>query len=142
MRDESTFRAVAVLENVPKAVDFVADRASAAGLDSKAVYQIQVAVDEACANVVHHAYAGLEPGDMEVTCRLDGQVFVIRVRNWGRSFDPEGIADPDVDAALEDRALGGLGLFFIDQFMDHVEFIFSPESGNELVMTKRLHDAE
>ena len=142
MPDESFFRAVAVLESVPKAVDFVADKACEAGLDAKAVYQIQVAVDEACANVVHHAYAGLEPGDMEVSCHLDGQAFVVRVRNWGSSFEPEKVVDPDIDAALEDRALGGLGLFFIEQFMDHVEYTFDAESGNELVMTKRLHDAE
>lgn len=138
MTDTTTLRTEAVLENVPLAIDFVTQQARAAGFDERALYQIQVAVDEACANIVDHAYAGMESGDMEVSCCLNDATFVIRVRDWGTSFDPDAIADPDRDAPLEERALGGLGLFLIRQFMEGVQYTFDPKLGNELVMTKRI----
>jgi serine/threonine-protein kinase RsbW len=142
MHNIPTLRTKAVLENVPEAIDFVAQSARVAGFKDQALCQIQVAVDEACANVVHHAYAGMEPGDMEVSCCLDGQNFVVRVRDWGTSFDPKEVQDPDTSAPLDERTLGGLGLFLIRQFMEQVQYTFDPEMGNELMMTKRLQVAE
>jgi anti-sigma regulatory factor (Ser/Thr protein kinase) len=131
-------RLKAILENIPRAIDCVAKSARAAGFDEQAQHQIQLAVDEACANVVLHAYKGMEPGDMEISCHLDGQGLVIEVRDWGRSFDPAAVPEPDVSAPLEERTLGGLGLFLIKRSMDNVQFTFDPEHGNELRMEKRF----
>jgi serine/threonine-protein kinase RsbW len=142
MSCSKTLRLRAVLENIPQAMDCVAESARTAGLDEQTTYEIQTAVDEACANVVDHAYSGMEAGDMEVTCHLDGECFTIQVRDWGRSFDPDHVQVPDVTAPLEERSLGGLGLFLIRQFMDDVKFSFDPERGNELTMTKRVKSAE
>ena len=131
-------RVKALLENVPLAIDCVAKLAQKVGLDKRTLYEIQLAVDEACANVADHAYRGEEPGDMEVSCYLENQLFTIRVRDWGRGFDPENVVVPDVDAPLEERTLGGLGLFIVRQVMDYVQFTVDPETGNELKMAKRL----
>jgi len=138
MQDTQTLKLKASLENVPLAIELAARSARSAGLDEQAVYEVQVAIDEACANVVEHAYAGGEPGAMEVSCRTDDRTFAIRVRNWGRSFEPNRVEDPDVTAPLEERTLGGLGLFLIRQYMDRVEYTFDPKLGNELLMTKSL----
>ena len=133
-------RLKAVLENVPVATECMAAIARAAGVDEQLLYQIQLAVDEVCANVVEHAYAGMEPGDMELVCSMGNGLLFIRVRDWGRGFDPEGVAVPNVEAPLEERHLGGLGLFLVRQVMDSVEFRFDDEKGNEMVMVKRLPD--
>ena len=72
-------------------------------------------------------------------CHSEAQgMFVIQIRDWGQSFDPAVIPEPNVDAPLEERPLGGLGLFLIRQSMDDVQFTFDPEHGNELRMEKRL----
>jgi serine/threonine-protein kinase RsbW len=142
MNQAKTLRLKANLESVPLAIECVTKSARTVGFDDRALYQIQLAVDEACANVVDHAYKGAEPGEMEVTCICTDQGLTIRVRDWGRGFDPGGVEEPDVNAPLEDRALGGLGLFLVQQMMDHVLFTFHPETGNELVMTKKLRVAE
>ncbi|MEJ2732369.1 MAG: ATP-binding protein [Anaerolineae bacterium] len=131
-------RVKARLENVPLAIDCVAKLAQKVGLDKRTLYEIQLAVDEACANVADHAYRGEEPGDMEVSCYLENQLFTIRVRDWGRGFDPDSVVIPDVDAPLEERTLGGLGLFIVRQVMDYVQFTVDPKTGNELKMAKRL----
>ncbi len=133
-----TLRVKALLENVPLAIDCVAELAQRVGLDKRTLYEIQLAVDEACANVADHAYRGEEPGDMEVSCYLENQLFTIRVRDWGRGFDPKSVVVPDVDAPLEERTLGGLGLFIVRQVMDYVQFTVDPETGNELRMAKRV----
>lgn len=137
-RHLATIRLRAVLESVPVATQCVAAIARTAGLDDHLLYQVQLAVDEACANVVEHAYGDMEAGDMELVCSLDDGAFTIRVRDWGRGFDPNGVAVPDVGAPLEERSLGGLGLFLVRQVMDSVQFSFDVERGNELVMVKRV----
>ncbi|MFC2030946.1 ATP-binding protein, partial [Chloroflexota bacterium] len=135
--ESEKLRVRAVLENVPVAIDCVTKSARAAGFDEGVLYRIQVAVDEACANVVQHAYRGIEVGDMEICCDLDETGLVIRVRDWGRSFDPDLVEDPNVEAPLEERTTGGLGIFLIRQYMDETRYSFDPEKGNELVMAKR-----
>jgi serine/threonine-protein kinase RsbW len=141
MRQVETFKIRALLENVPVATDRVSRVARQAGFDEPAVYQIQLAMDEACANIVQHAYRGMDPGDMEVSCYLDEQALSIRLRDWGRSFSPDDVANPDLEAPLEERTLGGLGLFLIKQVMDQVHYTFDPEQGNELILVKRLQFA-
>lgn len=141
------YKLKAIMENVPAATRRIAEVAEQVGFAEHALYQIELAIDEACANVVEHAYPGEEQGEMEVSCYLDRdsdafQIFVIRVRDWGTGFDPGAVEKPDVDAPLEDRGLGGLGLFLVTQVMDRVEFSFDPQRGNELLMFKRLELAE
>lgn len=137
----NTLRLKAVLENVPVVIDCVSRLAEIAGFEKGALYEIQLAVDEACANVVQHAYEGSEPGDMEITCLLEDQTLTIRVRDWGWGFDPDGVEVPDIEAPLEERSLGGLGLFIVRNVMDQVTFTFDPQLGNELAMSKRLESA-
>lgn len=142
MTRTKTLKLKASLDSIPLAIECVTRSAVAAGFDERSVLQIQVAVDEACANIIQHAYAGEKDGDMEIRCCLDGHSFVVRVRDWGRGFDPEAVKKPDIDAPLEERCLGGLGLFLIRQFMDQAEYNFDPVHGNELVMVKRMRVAE
>lgn len=138
VEQSTSLRMKAILENVPRAIECVTEWARKAGFDEGALYKIQLAVDEACANVVDHAYTGVEPGDIEVSCRLDDQLLTIQVRDWGQGFDLGGVKDPDLEAPLEERSLGGLGLFLVRQVMDEVQFTSDPEQGNELMMSKRL----
>lgn len=133
----------AVLPNVPLVTACVTRAAEVLGLGDHDLYQIQLAVDEACANVVDHAYLGPEPGEMEVSCyRYDREFFIVRVRDWGQGFDPAKVDQPQVDAPLEERSLGGLGLFLVQAVMDWVQFSFDPDRGNELLMVKRLGVAD
>ena len=120
------------------AIDCVTRSARAAGFDERAVYQIQVAVDEACANVVQHGYQDTEVGDVEICCDLDDRGLVIRVRDWGTGFDPDLVVEPDIEAPLEERTTGGLGVFLIGQYMDEACYSFDAEKGNELVMVKGI----
>lgn len=120
---------------------FVADAAERAGFDSCAIYQVQLAVDEACSNIIEHAYGGEGRGVIECSWHIeDGDLRVV-IRDYGQPFDPSTVPEPDVEADLEERTGGGLGLFFIRHIMDEVTFDFDTESGNVLTLVKRKESA-
>ncbi len=116
---------------------FVTRAAEKAGLDARAIYQVQMVVEEACDNIIEHAYAGESKGNIECTCVVDQEGLTVILRDHGRAFNPESIPEPDREASLEERETGGLGLYFINQLMDEVTFSFSSDAGNVLTMIKR-----
>jgi len=122
-------------ENLSRIADFVHRVAEAWGLSERETYAISMAVDEACTNVMQHAY-GEEEGPIEITFRREGDDYTVVIRDQGRPFDPSAVPEPDLEAPLEEREIGGLGLFFMRQLMDSVRFEFDPEQGNVLTMVR------
>jgi serine/threonine-protein kinase RsbW len=125
------------MSNLAAVTAWVREAAEKAGLGPRAVYQVEMALDEAFANVVEHAYAGAESGDVQISCFVEREDFVLVLRDWGRSFDPDSVPEPDLEAALDERRLGGLGLHFMRELMDAVDHRVDKE-GNRLRMTKSL----
>jgi len=117
--------------------EFVSRAAEDAGLDARAAYAVQVAVDEACTNIIEHAYGGEGRGDVECTCRIDDDGLTVVLRDCGCPFDPTRVPQPDLQANLEDRSRSGLGVYLMQRLMDEVCFELSPDSSNVLTMVKR-----
>jgi serine/threonine-protein kinase RsbW len=120
---------------------FVARAASAAGFDQTAVYAVEMAVDEACTNIIEHAYGGEGRGDIECTCRVSEGELTVTLRDFGYPFDPSSVPEPDIHSGLEERSEGGLGLFLIRKLMDEVRFEFTADAGNVLTLVKRKERA-
>ena len=118
---------------------FVTQAAREAGLNNDEVFHVEMAVDEACSNIIEHAYAS-KSGDINLacTCPATGR-FEVVIRDSGQPFDPADIPMPNVGALtdLDDLDEGGLGLYFMRKLMDEVRFEFVPGQGNVLTMTKR-----
>jgi serine/threonine-protein kinase RsbW len=66
----------------------------------------------------------------------------LRIRDWGRSFDPASVPLPNIEAPLEERTLGGLGLFLVQKLMDEVKFETSGGDGNVITVIKRSQAEE
>jgi serine/threonine-protein kinase RsbW len=116
--------------------DFVRKIAQEAGFESLAVYSIEMAVDEACSNIIEHAYGGEEKGEINCTCSVNPESLTIVLKDRGKTFDPSKIPLPNLSKNLDDRQAHGLGLYFIRQWMDDVHFV-STGSENVLTMVKR-----
>lgn len=131
----------ALFENLDVIRQFVAGQAQSCGLGPQAVYSVQLAADEAFTNIVEHAYGGECQEKIECTSQITEQGLVITLKDCGRPFNPEEIPDPDLESDLEDRQVGGLGLYFIRQLMDEVVFTFAQpgnlQSCNIVRMVKR-----
>jgi len=125
------------LNNLAPISEFVTAAAQEAGLDDQAVFAVQMATDEACCNIIEHAYDGMEKGKIQIRCSLDGDDFVVQLRGYGRPFNPDEVPPPDLVGDLSKRRIGGLGLHFIRRLMDEVYFSFDEAAGNELTMIKR-----
>lgn len=117
--------------------DFVGAIARKNGFSDKAVYNIQLAADEAASNVIEHAYKGIPDGMLEISCGVQAGNLTIILVDHGKSFDPSGVPTPDIQANLGDRKVGGLGIFLMRKLMDEVNYDSSLHSGNTLTMTKR-----
>lgn len=102
--------------------------------DKSSIMQIELALEEAIVNIIHHAYAD-KPGIIRFECKPQGDSLVIKIVDFGIPFDILSVADPDLDAELEDRKVGGLGIFFIRKFMDNVQYERT-EEGNILLLEK------
>jgi serine phosphatase RsbU (regulator of sigma subunit)/putative methionine-R-sulfoxide reductase with GAF domain/anti-sigma regulatory factor (Ser/Thr protein kinase) len=116
--------------------EFAADAARQAAMDDKEVYNVQLAVDEAASNIIEHAYEGIPDGQIEISLDVSQDALTVILRDKGKRFNPDDAVEPDLDAALEDRAIGGLGLFFMHKLMDEVHFEWVPDQGNVLTMVK------
>ena|ERR1035437_7855144 len=125
--------------SLAKIAEYVHQSAQGAGLDKSSLYAVESAVDEACTNIIVHAYGGEGIGNIQCTCLIDENTLTIILQDQGRPFDPSQICEPDRSAPLEERQTHGLGLYFIHQFMDEVHFEFTSNSGNILKMVKYIH---
>ena len=126
--------------NLSQIAEFVAEQARLAGLDEQRVFEIQMATDEACTNSIEHAYDGEPAGEIRVCCYIEDTDFVVRVTDFGREFNPDLVPQPDVTAPLEERSIGGLGLFFMRKLVDDIQFSFDPIQGNQVILRKRRAD--
>lgn len=107
------------------------------GIHQETIYDLQLAVDEACTNIIEHGYAGMNPGSIILTLEFQlGQVQV-HLTDFGHPFEPSQAPLPDIEASLDERLPGGFGLFFIYQTMDQVLYETS-EDGNRLTFVKAL----
>lgn len=117
--------------------EFVTHAAEVAGFDARNVYAVQMAVDEACSNIIEHAYGGEGRGDIECTCQVDETGLTVILRDQGEPFNPDRVPLPNLNASLDERDECGLGLYFLQQLMDETHFSFTLDSGNVLTMVKR-----
>jgi anti-sigma regulatory factor (Ser/Thr protein kinase) len=111
------------VESLGSIREFVRSQAAAAGLDKKRAYRLQLAVDEIASNIAIHGYDeyGLS-GAIEVQAALTPEFLVITLIDSAIPYDPYSRVMPtDLDAPLQERAIGGLGVFLainnVDQFM-------------------------
>ncbi len=132
-------------EEIQKICQFVADGAAVSGLDANAIFHIELACDEACTNVIEHAYDGEGKGEIRVSWQYQNGAFIIIIHDNGRSFNPDAVPTPDLPALPEDAQppdvddvkVGGLGIHFMEQLMDEVAFSFDEKEGNTLTLVKR-----
>jgi serine/threonine-protein kinase RsbW len=123
-------------ENLQVIRDFIEDACRRAGVERSAAFDLKLAVDEACSNVVEHGYAGMAPGPIRVTFDADGDRVVVAIADRGRAFDPSDVEAPDLDSDWEHRRIGGLGWHLIRRSVDAMDYETNRESGNRLTLVK------
>ncbi len=127
MPSDESLTVLAQLDQLRTVTQFIVGAASRVGFSGAQLSRIELAVDEACSNIIQHAYEGRDDGDIRVGVRAEpGRRIVISLDDTGKPFDPDGMPDHDPSATntLDDLKVGGLGIYLMRQAMDEVRFEF------------------
>lgn len=120
------------LEATVEARHWTASYARAAGFDPDSVFQIELAVGEALANVIEHAYDSQPGQEIHLALNIDASKLCLSIRDFGRKFDKYAYTPPVLGADQE----GGYGVFLIQQVMDEVSYSDPTGPGTQLDLVK------
>lgn len=129
------------LEQLAALREYVSETVLTLGGNEDDAFACELALDEAAANIFNHAFE-TRHGRIVLTLWREGTRLVLQLHYHGRSFDPSRIPEPDLTGPLEERPIGGLGLYFMRQLMDQVDFEFDTVNGNVLTMRRILNIPE
>lgn len=124
MNKSSSYKIKAKIEDIENGINPILTLLEDLQIDHKICFKIRLALDELLTNVVSYAYDEPEDGDIEISYQLSDNpsCIYIDICDYGRAFNPLEIADPKIDAAAEDRRIGGLGLFLVKNTMDSISY--------------------
>ena len=125
-------------ENLSMIRDFVKSIGTQAGMADMDVACLELAVDEACANVMEHAYDSDATKEVSIRAIVDDKTVQIEVIDTGKGFDPAAVEQLKLADLVTAKRTGGLGMSIMKSFMDEVHYEMQPGVKNELKMVKRL----
>lgn len=132
-------RLEACIEGLHTISHFVAAIAERLELTEKVAFEVELAVDEAATNIVRHAYPHGQTGDLLLHAEVLNDVLRITLTDWGVPLNPDNVKPFDVDAPVEMRIQGGMGLYLIDNLMDGVSrSTGGAEGANTLSLIKNI----
>lgn len=111
----------AQVENIGEINTFVTSQAEKAGLSTKKTKQLELVVEEAVINICQYAYE-VPPGDVTVRIYDDVKQFIVEFEDGGIPFDPLAAVDPDLKIGLDEREVGGMGIFLIRRMTDEMHY--------------------
>lgn len=123
------------LKNLPVISDFVSDAMKQLGADLESIFKVQMAVDEACTNIIEHGYLKEGEGSINIICRKPRDDLIVTIKDKGRPFDPNFFSSASYE--FDEQKLSGLGIYIIKGLMNEVSY-HPDEKGNELTMVKHL----
>lgn len=116
--------------------NFIGGVAKKVGFGKDDVSKIELATDEACTNVIEHAYKHNDKQAIDIAIKLDYQKFTIIITDRGETFDVHEIDLPDMETYLAELRVGGLGIYLMKTLMDEVDYSSEPGVKNEVRMVK------
>ena len=125
------------VQQISKLADFVDAIAEEASIDSSLAMSLNLALEEAVTNVVMYAYLAGDEGDVDIVAELSDGSLLFTISDKGIPFDPTKKEDADITLGVEERQIGGLGIFLVRQLMDTVEYE-RKDGYNILTMKKKL----
>lgn len=113
--------------------------AKSIGFEGFELYKIETAVDEACSNIIEHAYGEDNFGEIDISITTNPEKITITLTDYGEPFDPEYVKQPNLNTDLQNREDHGLGIYMMKQWMDEVNFM-NYENKNILTLVKYRKD--
>ena len=125
-------------ENLAQIRDFMKSTARQCGFSDDTVGKIILAVDEACTNIIKHAYKYSPNGTIFISVKFADSKFEISITDEGSHFNPISIPEPDIQEYYKQKKIGGLGMFLIKKLMDEVKYSTLTGNKNQVKLVKYL----
>ena len=125
-------------DNLAAIREFVQSSARESGFSDDVVSKISLAVDEACTNVIKHAYKYSPDNDIRILTRLENSKFIISITDSGHNFNPQLVPEPDLKKYIQQHKVGGLGMYLMKKLMDEVKYNTLSGNQNQVVLVKYL----
>ena len=110
------------------------------GINEDTAKTLNLALEEWVANVINYAYPKGMRGHVEVTAGVSDDVLTLVIKDHGVAFDPTQYAEVDIDAELDERTIGGLGIHLVRTIMDSISYERTVDGYNSLTMRKNLRN--
>ena len=109
------------------------------GLSPDIAFAVNVSVDELLTNTISYGFDDGGRHRIEMTVRMEGSVLVVELADDAKPYDPTAAPHPDIDAPIEERPIGGLGVHFVRELMDGFRYRRS-DGRNIVTLTKQTQD--
>jgi len=119
--------------------NFISEKAAAVNFGSKDIADIILAVDEACTNIIKHAYNSDPEGKINISIEAEAGKFTITIEDYGHSFNPDKVPVPDLQRYHNEKKVGGLGIYLMKALMDEVKYVSVPGKYNRVILSKNLN---
>jgi len=125
-------------DNLAVIRDFIKSAADQSGFSEDTVGKIILAVDEACTNIIKHAYKSSPEGNIIIKIKFNDPKFSISITDEGSHFDPNKVPEPNLREYYKEKRVGGLGVFLIKKLMDEVNYSTLSGNKNQVILVKYL----
>lgn len=125
-------------DNLAMIRHFINETANDIGLTEELKGKIMLSVDEACTNIIKHAYKYSSTGNINITVSVNKSQYKVTITDDGTHFHPEKIPDPDLVKYHQQKKVGGLGMFLMKKLMDEVVYKTLKNDRNQVVLVKYL----
>lgn len=128
----------AKLENLEELRCFVESAASDFGFNDDDSFALKLSTEEICTNIIKYGYENQNEGVIHISLTYNGHKAILKISDYGKHFPPDEADIPDINASMEERKTGGLGLYFVKEFMDNVKYTKGDDNCNLLILEKSI----
>ncbi|MBK7104050.1 MAG: ATP-binding protein [Ignavibacteriae bacterium] len=125
-------------DNLSVIRDFIRTAAKDAGFDNDTSGKIVLAADEACTNIIKHAYKYSNKGKIGINISVKSNKFSVSITDNGEHFNSTSIPEPDLKKYYQEKKVGGLGMFLMKKLMDEVKYSQPKDKKNKVTLVKYL----
>lgn len=126
-----------VIEEIPRLNHFISDFIEKTSVDSAEEMGLRLALEEVVVNIIHYAYPKGRTGEIIVTVCADEKEIRFLITDSGETFDPTKVPEADISLGINEREIGGLGIFLVRHMMDDMKYERT-DGQNRLTLIKYL----
>lgn len=135
---EKELKVKSTTDNLERIREFIKSVSAQSGFSDDVIDKISLAVDEACTNIIKHAYKNSPNGDIVINAKLFDNKLTVSITDFGLDFNPDTVPVPDIKKYYQQHKVGGLGIYLMKKLMDEVKYNPSVDNKNQVVLVKYL----